>query len=73
MGDEPQVNVYAHVVFRKCKCQRKPLKGNISEGSLGTVTSGPEQSRSEFLHLEIQFKGVLMDLGALDFFSLVRP
>lgn len=68
MGDEPQVDVYAHIVFRECECQRKPLEGDISEGSFGAITSGPEQSRFKLLHLEVQFERVLMDLGALAFF-----
>lgn len=68
MNDEPQVDVHAHVVFRECERQRKPLKGNISEGSFSTITGRPEQSRSKFLHLEVQLEDVLMNLGALVFF-----
>lgn len=73
MGGEPQVDVYVHIIFRECERECKPLKGNISERSFCTITGGPEQSRSEFLHLEVQFESVLMNLGALAFFSLVSP
>lgn len=68
ISNKPQVDVDTHIVFRERKCQCKPFKSNIAEGSFGAVTHGPEQSSPEFLHLEIQLESVLMNFGTLRFF-----
>ena len=64
-SNEPQVDVDTHVVFRERECQGEPLEDNISEGSFSAIAGRPEQSGLEFLHLEAQLEGVLMNLGAL--------